>query len=93
MPVLGSVSGAVPVLLLVSATRLCDSSQLRPYTGLVPAYRSDSLGKKKISTSVGGLTPRLLLASNMIWRELLMGGPPNPGYRCSWRRLSCLAPM
>ena len=91
---LGSVSGAVPVLLLVSATRLCDSSKLRPYTGLVSAYRSDPLGKKKISTSVGGLTPRLLLASNMIWRELLgMGDPPNPGYRCSCRRLSCLAPM
>ena len=41
MPVLGSVSGAVPVLLLISATRLCDASKLI----------SVPLGKKKISTS------------------------------------------
>ena len=43
---LGSVSGAVPVLRLMSATRLCDSSKLGADTRLVPAYSSDPLGKK-----------------------------------------------
>ena len=52
LPVLGSVSSAVPVLLLISATRRCDASKLVSATRLVPAYRSDPLGKKKISTSV-----------------------------------------
>ena len=70
---LGSVSGLVPVLRLISETRLCDSSKLGTDTRLVPAYRSDPLGKKNISTSVleGEMTPRLLLASNMARRGVL----------------------